>query len=64
MKRWIALILMALAVGITSALATKPQNVTLVVDDVPVTQVLQALAEQEQKTWWFRRMSAVCCRCI
>ena len=49
MKRWIALIVMALAVGITSALATKPQNVTLVVDDVPVTQVLQALAEQEQK---------------
>ncbi|WP_416347293.1 hypothetical protein, partial [Enterobacter hormaechei] len=30
-----------MAVGITSALATKPQNVTLVVDDVPVTQVLQ-----------------------
>ncbi|MES3501453.1 DNA uptake porin HofQ [Citrobacter portucalensis] len=49
MKRWIALIVMVLVVGITSALATKPQNVTLVVDDVPVTQVLQALAEQEQK---------------
>ena len=49
MKRWIAWIVIALAVGITSALATKPQNVTLVVDDVPVTQVLQALAEQEQK---------------
>ncbi|WP_195995034.1 DNA uptake porin HofQ [Citrobacter portucalensis] len=49
MKRWKAWIVIALAVGITSALATKPQNVTLVVDDVPVTQVLQALAEQEQK---------------
>ena len=49
MKRWIAWIVIALAVGITSALATKPQNVTLVLDDVPVTQVLQALAEQEQK---------------
>lgn len=49
MKRWIAWIVIALAVGITSALATKPQNVTLVVDDVPVTQVLQALAEQKQK---------------
>ncbi|MDM2911511.1 DNA uptake porin HofQ [Citrobacter sp. Cpo012] len=49
MKRWIAWIVIALAVGITSALATKPQNVTLVVDNVPVTQVLQALAEQEQK---------------
>lgn len=30
-------------------LAGKPQSVTLVVDDVPVGQVLQALAEQEKK---------------
>ncbi|WP_336220180.1 DNA uptake porin HofQ [Citrobacter amalonaticus] len=31
------------------ALAGKPQNVTLVVDEVPVSQVLQALAEQEHR---------------
>ncbi|SUX57039.1 outer membrane porin HofQ [Citrobacter braakii] len=36
-------------VGIQSVLAAKSQNVTLVVDDVPVVQVLQALAEQEKK---------------
>ena len=29
--------------------AGKAQNVTLVVDDVPVVQVLQALAAQEKK---------------
>ncbi len=28
--------------------AAKPQKVTLMVDDVPVAQVLQALAEQEK----------------
>jgi protein transport protein HofQ len=28
-----------------------PAPVTLMVDDVPVTQVLQALAEQEKITW-------------
>lgn len=32
-----------------TAQAGKPQNVTLMVDDVPVAQVLQALAEQERK---------------
>lgn len=32
-----------------AAQAGKAQNVTLMVDDVPVAQVLQALAEQEQK---------------
>lgn len=36
-------------VVIPSVLAGKSQNVTLVVDEVPVVQVLQALAEQEQK---------------
>lgn len=36
-------------VVIPSVLAGKAQNVTLVVDDVPVVQVLQALAEQEGK---------------
>ena len=34
---------------IPSVLAGKAQNVTLVVDDVPVVQVLQALAVQEKK---------------
>ena len=31
------------------AQATKPAKVTLVVDDAPVAQVLQALAEQERQ---------------
>ena len=34
---------------VPTLLAGKTQNVTLVVDDVPVVQVLQALAEQEGK---------------
>ncbi|MCS3465096.1 MULTISPECIES: DNA uptake porin HofQ [Citrobacter] len=46
MKRWIAVVLM---VVIPSVLAGKAPNVTLVVDDVPVVQVLQAMAEQEGK---------------
>lgn len=46
MKQWI----LAAAIAIMPpALAGKPQNVTLVVDEVPVSQVLQALAEQERK---------------
>lgn len=49
MKRWMAWIVLVLVVGIQSVLAAKSQNVTLVVDDVPVVQVLQALAEQEKK---------------
>lgn len=48
MKRWIAVVLM---VVIPSVLAGKAPNVTLVVDDVPVVQVLQAMAEQEGKIW-------------
>lgn len=48
MKRWIAVVLM---IVIPSVLAGKAQNVTLVVDDVPVVQVLQAMAEQEGKIW-------------
>lgn len=46
MKRWIAGVLTAL---IPCALAGKAENVTLMVDDVPVVQVLQTLAEQEGK---------------
>lgn len=46
MKRWIVIVLMTV---IPSVLAGKAQNVTLVVDDVPVVQVLQALAVQEKK---------------
>ncbi len=46
MKQWI----LAAAIAIMPpALAGKPQNVTLVVDEVPVSQVLQALAEQEHR---------------
>ncbi len=42
----------------------KAAKVTLMVDDVPVAQVLQALAEQEKLNWWFRQTSAVRCRYI
>ncbi|MBO1916665.1 DUF2531 family protein [Providencia rettgeri] len=37
-----------------------PQKVTLMVDDVPVAQVLQALAEQEKLNWSCRQTSAWC----
>lgn len=46
MKQWILVMLIAVLLPVQ---AGKNQNVTLVVDDVPVTQVLQALAEQERK---------------
>lgn len=46
MKQWILVVLIAILQPVQ---AGKNQNVTLVVDDVPVTQVLQALAEQERK---------------
>lgn len=46
MKQWILVVLVAVLQPVQ---AGKTQNVTLVVDDVPVTQVLQALAEQERK---------------
>ncbi|WP_225761395.1 DNA uptake porin HofQ [Citrobacter sp. Marseille-Q3906] len=46
MKRWIAAVLMTI---VPTLLAGKTQNVTLVVDEGPVVQVLQALAEQEGK---------------
>ncbi len=46
MKQWILVVLIAILQPVQ---AGKKQNVTLVVDDVPVTQVLQALAEQERK---------------
>ena len=46
MKQWILAVLIAILQPVQ---AGKTQNVTLVVDDVPVTQVLQALAEQERK---------------
>lgn len=46
MKQWILIVLVAI---LPPAQAGKTQNVTLMVDDVPVTQVLQALAEQERK---------------
>lgn len=46
MKRWIAAALIAVMPAVQ---AGKAQNVTLVVDDVPVVQVLQALAAQEKK---------------
>ena len=49
MNRWMRWIAMMLLVVVPGELAGKPQNVTLVVDDVPVVQVLQALAEQEKK---------------
>lgn len=45
MKQWIAALLLMLIPGVQAA---KPQKVTLIVDDVPVAQVLQALAEQEK----------------
>ena len=44
MKQWIAALLLMLIPGT----GQKPQKVTLMVDDVPVAQVLQALAEQEK----------------
>ncbi|POT55409.1 DNA transporter HofQ [Citrobacter amalonaticus] len=46
MKQWIVVPLMVLTLA---AQAGKTQNVTLVVDDVPVVQILQALAELEKK---------------
>ncbi|MDN8601027.1 DNA uptake porin HofQ [Citrobacter sp. S2-9] len=46
MKQWIAAALMII---MQTAQAGKAHNVTLMVDDVPVAQVLQALAEQERK---------------
>ncbi|WET40965.1 DNA uptake porin HofQ [Citrobacter enshiensis] len=46
MKQWIAAALMII---MQTAQAGKTHNVTLMVDDVPVAQVLQALAEQERK---------------
>lgn len=46
MKLWIAATLMII---MQAAQAGKAQNVTLMVDDVPVAQVLQTLAEQERK---------------
>ncbi|EOT8832781.1 DNA uptake porin HofQ [Escherichia fergusonii] len=46
MKQWIAAILM---MALSVAQAAKPAKVTLVVDDAPVAQVLQALAEQEHQ---------------
>ncbi|EAS9106356.1 DNA transporter HofQ [Salmonella enterica] len=46
MKRWIAILLIIL---MPAAQAGKAAKVTLVVDDVPVVQVLQALAEQERQ---------------
>lgn len=46
MKQWI---LAALLAVLPPVQAGKAQNVTLVVDEVPVAQVLQALAEQEHK---------------
>lgn len=42
----------------------KAAKVTLMVDDVPVAQVLQALAEQEKLNWSCRQTSAVRCRYI
>lgn len=49
MKTWrVAMLLIWLAV-LHPVQAGKAQNVTLVVDDVPVAQVLQALAQQERK---------------
>lgn len=45
MKQWIAALLLMLIPGVQAA---KPQKVTLMVDDVPVAQVLQVLAEQEE----------------
>ncbi|HFZ8996246.1 TPA: DNA uptake porin HofQ [Citrobacter freundii] len=44
MRQWIAAVLIAMTAPVQ---AGKAKNVTLIVDDVPVTQVLQALAEQE-----------------
>lgn len=38
MKQWIAALLLMLIPGVQAA---KPQKVTLMVDDVPVAQVLQ-----------------------
>ncbi len=46
MKQWIAALLLIIMIPIVQA--AKPQKVTLMVDDVPVAQVLQALAEQEK----------------
>ncbi|MBN6045769.1 DNA uptake porin HofQ [Citrobacter sp. ku-bf4] len=46
MKQWILVVLIAILQPVQ---AGKTPNVTLVVDDVPVTQVLQTLAEQERK---------------
>ena len=45
MKQWIAALLLMLIPGVQAA---QPQKVTLMVDDVPVAQVSQALAEQEK----------------
>jgi hypothetical protein len=38
--------------------AAAPKPVTLVVDDVPVVQVLQAWSHRRTVIWWYRLMSA------
>lgn len=48
MMRWISLLFLLLP---ALAAAKNEQLVSLVVDDVPVAQVLQTLAEMQQKIW-------------
>lgn len=47
MKQWILVVLIAILQPVQ---AGKNQNVTLVVDDVPVTQVLQDWLNRSEKT--------------
>jgi type II secretory pathway component HofQ len=50
--------------AVAIATAKNEKLVSLVVDDVPVAQVLQTLAEMQQKIWSWRLTSAVRCRFI
>lgn len=61
MMRWISLLFLLLP---AIATAKNEKLVSLVVDDVPVAQVLQTLAEMQQKIWLWRLTSAVRCRFI
>jgi protein transport protein HofQ len=57
MMRWISLLFLLLPLMVVAVKKDLP--VSLVVDDAPVAQVLQTLAELKQKISWWRRTSAV-----
>jgi protein transport protein HofQ len=57
MMRWTSLLFLLLPLMVVAAKKDLP--VSLVVDDAPVSQVLQTLAELKQKISWWLLTSAV-----